>query len=244
MKKLDLLIHLLLLFIISSFLTFLFRLKIDIDFGQTIFLFCYFILLSIILLIIYKKYLININCNKFLYIVIASVLSVIICTSNSTNFFKAYQSSSISLCIVDKLNNEKEDIWISDIFIDGESMNLSKISLPNGWIYNTDWNDIISNSTYPDPLKIGFPKATDIEVAFAYNKSFVSKIELNDTNNVYMGNEISLIPRGDNFIYKVKGNLIHFNQAQYLMLNILCFILFSYLIFYLLLLVKKALKLI
>ena len=120
----------------------------------------------------------------------------------------------------------ENNVWISDIYIDGKYISLGQYDISPGWTYQEEWDDIISNSMTPSPLKLTFPPAKSIIIRFAYNNNFSDHITLYDGD--IKKNGISLIPDGNGYLYYVEGNHVKTNVYVNLLMCFSIFVTISY----------------
>lgn len=145
------------------------------------------------------------SCKKISYtllLAIFMILSLIII--NDTRM--SYKETSFAL--IDTRDNQFDEfnsIWISDIIIDGKSISLSDFNLSEGWSYNSEWDDIISNNEKRSPLYLSLPRAESLQIRFVYYDEFL------DTSYFIDGKQEILSPNlisdsDDGYTYQLQSN--------------------------------------
>lgn len=186
---------------------------------QKIFVFFYFLLCLLLLGFVFFR---KINIWSIKIFLLSVLFGVLFTLSYSDEWKDIYCKVDVTLEPHFQEGESKDSIWISNIYIDGKDISLGQFELSTGWLYHEEWNDIISDSNTPEPLKLSFQRAKSIVIRFVYNDSFSSHITLYDGNIVKNG--ISLQPDGNGYLYQVEGNRLNTN----LFLNFLkCFSVFT-----------------
>ena len=100
---------------------------------------------------------------------------------------------------------EEEEVWLSNIYVNEEDISLKEFALSDGWYYQDEWDDVISNSAEPNILTLRLPKADSIILRFAYYNKF------KDNTKIISGNReidnISLKKDGDGYYYQLPKRL-------------------------------------
>lgn len=125
--------------------------------------------------------------------------------------------------------NEEEVIWLSNIYINGEDISLKEFTLPDGWYYQAEWDDIISDSVYPEILTLQLREANSIVLRFAYYNKFKDNTIITSGDREISG--FSLKQEGDGYYYQLPQQLIKiFDLKKIIQMAILIFFLIYYII--------------
>ncbi|MEY8359752.1 hypothetical protein AALA99_12105 [Anaerotruncus colihominis] len=180
--------------------------------------FLYFVAVGLLILYGYERYILKHQIEKKGVVKwalpMAALMAACIIGANIDWVLDPYRQSQIIIAphSANTEYQESESVWISNIFIDGESVSLADYPVPEGWRYHSEWDDILSISPEPLPLTLNFPYAKDIKIRFAYYNSFADTAEIQDGEYLRQMELISDEEGG--YIYQVTGNKYTLTNVQ------------------------------
>jgi hypothetical protein len=156
----------------SVYLTYTFAQNILLSIPQIIFIFSYFIIVGLLCLLAYNTFLqkkVEIKSKKIGYAVSFTIAIFILILFGNQLVPKPYDPFDISIEAANEKNRNSQgnEVWISQININGLASDLSNIKLSPGWQYKPDSNTIYANlSDQITPLNLKIDKAKAVELSF------------------------------------------------------------------------------
>lgn len=169
---------------------------------QYVFVICYFFVVFNFLDWIISKRTISTKVSYLSLVIVFLFIGLTIFNGKGLS----YQKTSFTLIDTrDSQFNEYNSIWISDIFVDGKSINLSEFMLPEGWSYISEWDDIISEPGIHAPLTLSLPRGKVLQIRFVYYDEFLKTSYFIDGNQKVSSPQVFSDGK-EGFIYQIQSN--------------------------------------
>ena len=194
------------------------------------FVFIYFLILSGIVLYCYNNFIkenINIKLNKRRIILYSFILTALIlfCLGNEL-FPKPLDENKILITATgqkDELSKGKE-VRITNICVDGKSIELNKLSLNENWTYLENENTIMCNPDIKEgKLELKLKPGKIIEITFVKHR-WSGFVEIFDNNKIIKENLFD--ENGDAFLYTTNGKIKNISYLIQILIFISCIVMF------------------
>lgn len=129
----------------ALFLTSLVNFESELNTVMCVFIFIYFMLISLVLVFLSQKYIVKERKIRILLFTGCMVASIVITIMGQTNFFPNDAKKTITVSAYGNKNEAalSAEAWLVDITINGKKSHLSEAKIEGDWKYDKEYDDLV-----------------------------------------------------------------------------------------------------